>query len=461
MAKMMTKIFVLFFTFFLASAERAITCSTYFLTEYKTVVEGPWLFVIESDSYTPTVNRTIRRNTEYRCSDDNDVEFFTTRDGYTGADQWVLEKYYFRQLFSEICEDECDSKIVMTQVEYQLWYSHTWKLLGKFTYLYKNCDKLYWTNWIETTNCSFSRHRNFMRFCEDCDGDSVEDIYCNGNSTMQEICQPTWGEWIKEGPCVVTSCNPKAGEQIKSRVCVYGDGSKAANELCSNHSAMVTEQCTNNTLQINCIANVSSPTESNSILSDPISSDNTLFDNTSLYIGIGVALTLIVLLCILLAVVLYCRQKYRTNSTPSQNNNTHELPAVTRPIANELNGLNRDQSVVPSPYDCDQIPSSHEYELEQPISQPMSKNSQHEFSRVIELKKSVIPNAYEFEQQENLNEYEYASNMPQGANRPAVSQPTFSTVQKHGKFVEESIEYSSLARTNPVAESEYSTLSSR
>ena len=75
------------------------------------------------------------------------------------------------------------------------------------------------------------------------------------------------------------------------------------NEMCSNDSAMVTEQCTNNTLPINCIGDTSSPCESNSISSNPISSDNTSLDNASLYIGIGVELALIVFLGILLAVL--------------------------------------------------------------------------------------------------------------------------------------------------------------
>ena len=159
--------------------------------------------------------------------------------------------------------------------------------------------------------------------------------------------------------------------------------------------------------------------------------------------------------------MLYYRpQRYRTNSTPNKNANTHELP-VARPIATGSNEFNRRQSVVPNPHDFDEIPSLHKYELEQPILQSMYKNPQPDFSSAIELKQSVAPNAYEFEQREDLNEYNYASNMPHGANPSAVPQLTYSTVQKHEKFVEESNEYSSLASTNQVEENEYSRLSSR
>ena len=176
----------------------------------------------------------------------------------------------------------------------------------KLYYVYKNCDKLCWTNWIETTNCSISHEKNYVRICADCDSDSADEKFCNGNPTMQDDCQPTWGAFIKDGPCVVTGCNPNAGEQIKRRECIYDDGSAAKNpKLCSNQSTRVAEQCTNYTLLIECTAHTSSATE---------------FDNMCLYIGIGVALALIVIFCIVLAVALYLRRKYRTNSTPNQIN---------------------------------------------------------------------------------------------------------------------------------------------
>ena len=282
----------------------AIICPKRWWAEYKTVVEGPWSFALEIyGCERPVVNRTIRRVTDYRCSNDNDVEFRTRRRGYTFGPDWVLDRNSFTQSFSGTCVEECDSKNVTVQVEYQNNHNEVWYQLEDFTYVYKNCDKLYWTNWIETTNCSLSRERSYVRICADCDSDSVDEKYCDGNPTMQADCQPAWSAYIEEGPCVVTGCDPNAGEQTKRRECIYGDGSKATNyELCSNQSTRVAEQCTNNTLPIECTARTSSTTE---------------FDNTSLYIGTGVALALIVSFCIVLAVGLYRRRKYRTNSTPN------------------------------------------------------------------------------------------------------------------------------------------------
>ena len=460
MTKIIIKMFVFCFTFFLASAISSIACPRYSWTEYKSVVEGPWSFVIERDSGKPTVEGTIRRYTEYRCSDGNEVEFRTSRNGTASTTRSVLNEYKFLRSFSESCEQECNSKNVILQVKYRNRRPNSiWYLLGEVAYLYKNCDKLYWTNWIETTNCNSSRNWDYVRHCENCDRDKVDEKYCDGNSTVQEDCQPVWGEWNEEGPCVVTGCNPTTGERVKRRKCLYGDGSETINyELCSNNSEIVTEQCTNNTLPNNCTADTSSATES---------------DNTSLYeyIGIGVALVLIVILCLLLAVVLYRRQKYRTNSTPNQNPSTLEL-SVARSIATGLNVFGREQSVVPNRYDYGQMPRSHEYELEKPVGRPIYENSEPEFSKAndlgqlsashaYELEQSVVPNAYECDQQEELNEYKYASSMPHGANPPALSLPTYSTVQKHGKSTEESNEYSSLTRTIPVAESEYARLSPR
>ena len=282
----------------------AIICPQYSWTEYKTVVEGLWSFVVEIyPSHRPVVNRTIRRVTEYRCQNDNDVEFRTNRREQTFRLCWVRNTNYFSLTFSETCKEECDSQNVTVQVEYRNDYHKEWHQLENFTYVYKNCDKLYWTNWIETTNCSISHETNYVRICADCDSDSVDEKYCNGNPTMQDDCQPTRGAFIKDGPCVVTGCNPNAGEQIKRRECIYDDGSEATNpKLCSNQSTRVVEQCINNTLPIECTAHTSPATD---------------VENTSLYIGIGVALALIVIFCIVLAVVLYHLQKYRKNSTPN------------------------------------------------------------------------------------------------------------------------------------------------
>ena len=443
LSKMIIKMFVFFFTSFLAFSKSSFICPQYSWPEYKTVVDGPWLFVIESDSEEPVVNLTIRRDTQYHCSHDNKVEFHTKRNGNTSAAPWVRNKYEFLWRFSGLCELECNSQNVSLQVAYKnKRINGTWSLFGNVTYLYKNCDKLYWTNWIETTNCSSSRHWDYVRNCKDCDGDEVDEKHCDGNSTMQEDCQPIWSKWIEVGPCVVTGCSLTTGERKKRRECLYGDGSEAMNyDLCSNTSAIVMEQCTNNTLPIECSTNTA-----------------------SLYIGIGVVLVSIVILCILLAVVLYHRRKCRAfskNSKPNQIPNTHEL-LVTESIAMVSNGFGSEQSVAPSRYDCEHTPSSHDCELKQTIERPIYENFQARFSganergellasSALELEQSIVPSENELEQREKLDEYE--SNIPHGGNAPTVSQPTYFASQKHGK--------SSLASTIPVTESEYSRLSLR
>ena len=72
-----------------------------------------------------------------------------------------------------------------------------WSLLGNVTYLHKNCDKLYWTNWIETASCSLLRHWDYTRNCEDCDGNEVDEKHCDGNSTIQKIANRFGSEWIE------------------------------------------------------------------------------------------------------------------------------------------------------------------------------------------------------------------------------------------------------------------------
>ena len=188
---MNAKMFVFFFTSFLAFSKSSIICPKYKWPEYETVVQGPWSLIIESDNEAPVVNFTIRRDTQYRCSDDNKVEFHTKRNGNTSAAQWVRNEYEFLWRFSGRCEQECNSQNVTLHVAYRnKRINSMWSLFGNVTYSYKNCDKLYWTNWIEITNCSLSRHRDYVRYCEDCDGYEVDEKHCDGNSTMQEDCQP-------------------------------------------------------------------------------------------------------------------------------------------------------------------------------------------------------------------------------------------------------------------------------
>ena len=65
LTNMNTKMFLFFFTSFLASSKSSIICPNYLWPDYKNVVDGPWSFVIESDCKEPVVNLTIRRDTQY------------------------------------------------------------------------------------------------------------------------------------------------------------------------------------------------------------------------------------------------------------------------------------------------------------------------------------------------------------------------------------------------------------
>ena len=172
------------------------------------------------------------------------AEFYTSRTRNIFTAQWVRNKYEFLWSLSESCEQECNKLNVTLQVAYKnKRINSAWSLLGNVTYLYKNCDKLYWTNWIETASCSLLRHWDYTRNCEDCDGNEVDEKHCNGNSTIQKDRQPIWSEWI-EGDCIVTGCNQTVWERVRTRKCFYGDGKEATqSELCFHQSTTMKKQC--------------------------------------------------------------------------------------------------------------------------------------------------------------------------------------------------------------------------
>ena len=298
------------------------------------------------------VNFTIRRDTQYRCLDDNNVEFYTSRDGNISAPQWVRNEYEFPWRFSGHCEQKCNSQNVTLPVLYKnKRINSTWSLLGNVTYLYKNCDKLYWTNWIETTNCSSSRHWDYVRYCEDCDGDEVDEKHCDGNSTMQEDCQPIWSEWIEVGPCVVTGCSLTTGERKKRRECLYGDGSEAMNyELCSNTSAIVMEQCNSMKISSEC---------------EQFSFNNS--DNTGVYIGVGVGL----FFTILVSLVYCCWRKKQQNIADSNKHSSTNIPIdIEHHVYNQIqHNTNRDGYL--SPLEISTLPN---YNRQPIIEQPSPSN---------------------------------------------------------------------------------------
>ena len=130
----------------------------------------------------------------------------------------------------------------------------------------------------------------------DCDGDAFEQRYCDatGHAVDENDCDYYCGNWT-EKPCVTTGCNT-VEERVRTRQCLYDEGREVADvRLCSisNESAIMKEKCINNTIPIERFFYTSSETGN--------------ADINSFCFGIGVAVALIVILCILLVIVRYPR----------------------------------------------------------------------------------------------------------------------------------------------------------
>ena len=198
-----------------------------------------------------------------------------------------------------------------------------WKYLatGKNSYLRKNCDKLYWTNWIKTTSCATSLRIIRRRSCVDCNGDALEQKLCDatGHAVKETDCIHFRGSWT-EGPCVTTGCN-SVGERVRTRQCLNDEGLDAIDVmLCSNgnESAIMAEECINATIPAECLPQTSSGTANSDI--------------TGFYIGIEVAVALIVVLCILHVSVryqLHKSQKFPPNNTANPNLPSYEFANAT------------------------------------------------------------------------------------------------------------------------------------
>ena len=210
-----------------------------------------------------------------------------------------------------------------------------WKYLatGENSYLRKNCEKLYWTNWIKTTNCATSLRIMSRRSCVDCDGDALEQKICDatGRAVEEADCNNFWGNWT-EGLCVTTSCTT-VGELVRTRLCLYDEGLEAINVmLCSNgnQSAIMSEECINATIPAECLPQTSSGTGDS--------------NNMGFYIGIRVAVALIVVLCILHVLVRYQRHKspqFPPNNTANPNLPSYEFANATVKTSQDLDNVSR------------------------------------------------------------------------------------------------------------------------
>ena len=295
-------IVLMFVISFGCSALAAINCPASW-SDYKTAVEV-------SFRYSSMIRFIVNRKIRYHCDDDNVVKFYTTLT----AQNYFADSLEIAGDISETC-DNCESTLLKITARYRNresvfdyyagslcwsdWIPWT-DLPGTYFYSKRNCDKLYWTNWIETTNCASSSKIILKRSCADCDGDALEQKYCDatGHAVNKTTCNHFWGNWTEE-PWVTTGCNT-VGERVRTRQCLYDNGREAIDVgLCSDdhESAVMKEKCySNSTIPVQCVTQSSSAETGNAV-------------NMSFYVGIGVAVALIVILCILLVIMRYHRHK--------------------------------------------------------------------------------------------------------------------------------------------------------
>ena len=289
------------------SACSASNCSSNW-TEYKTVQEASFRYSSVNENEF-IVNRTIR----YRCFNNSIIQFKTN---WTTREKFDENVQNFRlndvDIQTSCLGKNCENIMLQVSVDFQtrLWrtccfrFCRKWTdwsstISGKYFFAVKNCDKLYWTSWIETTSCATSAVTIRRRTCMDCDGDALEQKYCDatGHAVDKNDCNHHWGNWTEES-CVTTGCNT-AGERVRTRQRLYVNGHEAADvRLCSNSNEsafMQKEECINTTIPAECLSQISSGTGNAHIM--------------GFYLGIGVAVAMIVILCVLLVFARYRRLK--------------------------------------------------------------------------------------------------------------------------------------------------------
>jgi len=105
----------------------------------------------------------------------------------------ALGGYAVAEDLPSTCTEECDSKWVNITVMRTGFSISILKEKHEFQIpiLEKNCDKLYWSDWVETTNCSSTKLSNYTRLCVNCDGKAVEEDLkplCNGTERKVDTC---------------------------------------------------------------------------------------------------------------------------------------------------------------------------------------------------------------------------------------------------------------------------------
>ena len=254
------KIFLYHVLFTLALCTSTLKCPNSW-TVYKVVDEKSWTLTSSSRN---SGKCGIQRTTRYKCSNDYAIEFSTERKLFHKRYNWKLAdmKCFIYEFNLKSCKDNCKSKNVNVERRHQTKGGRTylndsfsdyiegwtqWTFFDNVPLLLKNCDKLYWTSWVEKTTCTLSLQKLYSRSCVDCDNHRVHYNYCDADHTKQENCNHFWSEWT-EGPCVLTACNSR-GELTKNRQCLFGDNKEASDHLCSNSLTVLKEDCLGDVVQ--------------------------------------------------------------------------------------------------------------------------------------------------------------------------------------------------------------------
>ena len=124
--------------------------------------------------------------------------------------------------------------------------------------------------------------------------------YCVKGSEKKSVCEFAWSHWGEAGVSVSTRCNSTDGERVRKRKCLQRNNNETLNvQSCSNESPQTTEPCVSN--WTDCIAN----TESNALV---------------LYIGVGAAVSILLVLTVLPAILIH-RWRKHVNSNATVNAN--------------------------------------------------------------------------------------------------------------------------------------------
>ena len=335
---------------------------------YRVVKIKPFSIVVSTIRSFENASFILTRQTDYKCSNNDTVAFKTKWDLSLLPQLQAIANcsYRFRLQNLEPNTSEWNSTVANVTAEYQnssqicndsgvVWSS--WSFFAKIPYLFENCNKLYWSNWLETSNCKSSSHKNYARWCTDCDGFVVDKHFCAGNTTKSVFCRPSWGEWSETRCCSITGIALR-GERIRTRKCLYVNGSEAFHvKQCSDQSPIMTEQCYKNvnTSLCNCQEEMLS-----------------LFPSTGnmsgLYFGIGFIIPVVLVLCIVLVLVKYRRciaKKLFFHIEANRISSPLDLAVTTPVAATETSACERVKPLTSNTFEWQDEINSRSYEVEQ------------------------------------------------------------------------------------------------